>query len=395
MKKKLSIGFISEFSPKDRSFWSGIPYTAYRLLERHHTVEWVNPEISRLFIRVLKARKGLALLLGGNYDWTHALALSRYLGKRLTQKLRGQEFDVLLATAASTSLAFLDTDIPIIYLSDTTFGLIHNYYGNYSKLCRQNVNEGNLIERRALGKASAVVVASEWARRSVVDDYKISPSKAHVVQFAPNIERLPEADDIRYRRGGSMNLLFVGIDWNRKGGDIAIKTYNILKRRYPNCRLRIVGGSPRERLSDRGIEIHGLLDQAKPEDMQKLVSFYLDTDFFLLPTQAEAAGIVFAEASAFGVPSLTFDTGGVRSYVEDNVNGYVLAHDANETAFAERIISVYDSPSDYERLRKSTRLAFETRFSAERWEKSLEEILESVLEKASPRAAMPGRDNTI
>ncbi len=343
---------------------------------------------------MLKARKGLALLVGGNYDWTHALALSRYLGKRLTQRLSGQEFDLLLATAASTSLAFLDTNIPIVYLSDTTFGLINNYYGKYSNLSRQNADEGNLIEQRALEKASAVVLASEWARRSVVDDYKISPSKAHVVHFAPNIERLPEAKDIRYRRGDSMNLLFVGIDWNRKGGDIAIKTYYILKKRYPNCRLRIVGGSPKERLPDRGIEVHGLLDKAKPEDMEKLLSLYLDTDFFLLPTQAEAAGIVFAEASAFGVPSFTFDTGGVRSYVEDNVNGFVLPKDADETAFAERIISVYDSPSCYERLRKSTRLAFETKFSAERWEKSLQEIFESVLENTPTNDPIPDGDNT-
>lgn len=45
-------------------------------------------------------------------------------------------------------------------------------------------------------------------------------------------------------------------------------------------------------------------------------------NFLLLPTIAECAGIVFAEASGYGIPSITYDTGGVGTYVIDGINGF-------------------------------------------------------------------------
>ncbi|WP_270350498.1 glycosyltransferase [Ligilactobacillus salivarius] len=57
----------------------------------------------------------------------------------------------------------------------------------------------------------------------------------------------------------------------------------------------------------------------------------------LLPTRAECAGIVFNEASAFGVPSLSVDTGGVADYVKNNINGYRMPLSANGEDFALKI----------------------------------------------------------
>ena len=63
-------------------------------------------------------------------------------------------------------------------------------------------------------------------------------------------------------------------------------------------------------------------------------------DLFLLPTRAECAGIVFAEASAFGLPIFTYDTGGVSDYVINGKNGYRLSLNSTGKDFACMIETV-------------------------------------------------------
>ena len=56
----------------------------------------------------------------------------------------------------------------------------------------------------------------------------------------------------------------------------------------------------------------GFLNKNIPEQYQKLITIMGRCNLFLLPTKAECAGIVLCEASAFGLPIFTFDTGGLE-----------------------------------------------------------------------------------
>ncbi|TSA49979.1 MAG: glycosyltransferase [Sphingobacteriales bacterium] len=40
----------------------------------------------------------------------------------------------------------------------------------------------------------------------------------------------------------------------------------------------------------------------------------------MVPSRAECYGIVFAEASSYGLPSVSTDTGGVSAVVKEGVN---------------------------------------------------------------------------
>lgn len=52
---------------------------------------------------------------------------------------------------------------------------------------------------------------------------------------------------------------------------------------------------------------------------------------------AECAGIAFAEASAYGLPIFTYNTGGISNYVIDGVNGYALPVNSTELDFYRKI----------------------------------------------------------
>jgi glycosyltransferase involved in cell wall biosynthesis len=82
--------------------------------------------------------------------------------------------------------------------------------------------------------------------------------------------------------------------------------------------------------------------------MRKFIELYESADFLILPTQAEAAGIVFSEASSFGLPSITYATGGVPDYIRDHVNGICLEPGSTADQFALEIKNLLENPSEYE-----------------------------------------------
>jgi glycosyltransferase involved in cell wall biosynthesis len=362
----VSIGFVCESNPLSRKSWSGIHYTLFTILKKEYRIEWINSDPLSLKIP-LKIWVRVMRLFGKNVDWMHMLFYSRALGWATRMKLRNRKFDVLYLPAGSASLAFLKTDISIVYHSDTTFRLVHGYYREYSRLSKRNANSGEILEQRSLHKSTRIILTSDWAKRSAVEDYGVKPEKIEVIPFVPNIESIPPISEIHFGKTDSLNLLFVGADWKRKGGSKAIAIYRLLKTRYGNCRLRLVGGTPDETIDDPGIEYLGFINKNDPVALARLCSLYLDSDFFLLPTSAESSAVVYTEASAFGVPILTFDTGGVANYVEDNVNGFRFPPGTQPSVFAEVITTIYENPARFESLRRSTRQKYENEFSSTTW----------------------------
>src|SRR6185369_6657232 len=105
------------------------------------------------------------------------------------------------------------------------------------------------------------------------------------------------------------------------------------------------------------------LDKNKTEDFQQLQEILLQTDFLLLPTRAECAGVVFSEASAYGIPSIATETGGVRTYVQDGVNGYALPFVANANDYAETISNLYYDKSGLKELKKTCREYYDSKLN--------------------------------
>ena len=104
--------------------------------------------------------------------------------------------------------------------------------------------------------------------------------------------------------------------------------------------LHFVGCQPPYEIKDENIKFYGFLNRNIPEQAQKMISLREQADIFILPTRAECAGIVFCESSAYGIPSITFDTGGIGDYVLNGENGYRLPMGSNPDDFANKILEV-------------------------------------------------------
>jgi glycosyltransferase involved in cell wall biosynthesis len=147
-----------------------------------------------------------------------------------------------------------------------------------------------------------------------------------------------------------------------------------LRRRGIGAQLTIVGMSPPEGVP-AGITIIPPLNKARLADRELLACLYRESHFFILPTRAEGYGIVFAEAAAHALPSLSFRLTGVESSVLDGVSGTLLEPGANAEQFADVIEHYLSRSREYQRLCRSARNFYETEAN---WPRASREMLDII-----------------
>jgi glycosyltransferase involved in cell wall biosynthesis len=114
-------------------------------------------------------------------------------------------------------------------------------------------------------------------------------------------------------------------------------------------------------VSKRTVEGRGLLSE-----------LLRSSHFLILPTRAECSAIVFCEASAFGLPIVTTDTGGISTYVRHDVNGIRFPLSADAEEYSERIYRLFHDRSAYEAMSLNGWNEFQSRLN---WESSVTSLL--------------------
>jgi glycosyltransferase involved in cell wall biosynthesis len=183
---------------------------------------------------------------------------------------------------------------------------------------------------RCYARATACAFMSHWAARSAIEDYGVSPEKAHVVGVGRNYNPpCPERD------WSSPRALFVGLDWERKNGPAVVRAFARLRERWPHARLDVVGAHPP--LQTPGVHGHGRLSLADPRERAQVEALFAQATFFVMPSLHEPAGIVYAEAQAAGLASIATTAGGARTIVGD-AGIFVDPHD--EDAIAQAMLAL-------------------------------------------------------
>ena len=132
------------------------------------------------------------------------------------------------------------------------------------------------------------------------------PVKIYVLPFGASVAIEHTMQDVeawakkkRQERQRGCNLLFLGVDWIRKGGPLAIEAAKILNGRGVPTTLTVVGCQPPVEVPDF-VRVLGFISKSTAEGRGRIKELLQESDFLILPSEAEAAGVVFCEASAFG-----------------------------------------------------------------------------------------------
>lgn len=377
----MKIGFASRLSPLDKKTWSGTSYYTWQQIKKYNEVEIFNFKWTWFLREWLTMQKSLnRKFFKKNTAVEFLKSYARFFSKQLQKELKKRPVDVLFVSASSQLVAYLETDIPIIYMTDATFQQLQGYYPNFSNLAAYNIKQGIELDKKAFQKINHFMLASEWSKNSAVNDYGIEAEKISVVPCGANLDKIPDLSEINKGSSGQCNLLFLGVEWERKGGEIALETFRLLKQKGVSPHLHIIGCVPPHDLSDeKDITIIPFFDKNKNEDFQQLHRIFLQTDFLLLPTRAECAGVVFSEASSYGIPSITTDTGGVTTYVKNGVNGFVFPLESGADLYAEKIKWLMAVRQELKGLKASTRKYYEENLNWDLWGIQFQKIAERLV----------------
>ncbi len=347
----MRLAFVSIHDPEDPKQWSGIPYFILSELRRRGIdVEVIAPERSQLRYRFLPQRI-LSKVTGTNLHIDRRpLALDHYAAQ-IKARLKDGRFDAVFSPS-SIPISRLDAKIPVLYWTDAVIeGMLGYYSGSFARMSASELKIAHDQEKSALDHASYAVFASTWAAEMVKSLYKAPPDKVRVIEFGANLFADHDAAEIarwnEKRLAQHCVLLFIGVDWNRKGGALAFEAARLLNERGIKTVLKVVGCDAPDAPF---VERLGFISKGTDDGRRRIEQLLATSTFFVMPTRAEAAGIVFCEAAAFGLPVVTTRTGGVESYVKDGQTGYCLPMTAPGSAYADVIAETLADPDKYRRL---------------------------------------------
>lgn len=202
--------------------------------------------------------------------------------------------------------------VPHFLYTDHTYLANRRYAGN-QKQALPVPPEWREMERNLYRQAAGTFTSSDFAARSVVEDYEIQPSRVLGVHSGINTP-LPATIDFSRRTGH--RILFVAVEWERKGGPELYEAFSNLGSAFPNAELHIVGCKPP--ISHPRVFLHGRIPIAQVAD------HYAAADVFCLPSRVDPSASVLAEAAAFALPVVATLVGGNAERVIDGETGFLV-----------------------------------------------------------------------
>jgi len=172
------------------------------------------------------------------------------------------------------------------------------------------------LERELYRNAHTVFTRSAHVSASLTDSYGCDPARVVCVGAGANA-RVPGAlEPATARSASGQEILFVGVDWQRKGGPELASAFAQVRQRHPRATLTVVGCTPA--LDLPGCRVLGRC----PVD--EVHHHYERADVFCLPTRREPFGVAFVEALHHGLPVVGTRIGAVPDLVEHGHNGFLV-----------------------------------------------------------------------
>ena len=380
--EKLKVAYLSPRDPRSKLSWSGTMfYMNESMMQNVGEVYVLGPYDPPVITFILKVyRKILKFLFRKNFNFAYSSLLTFSAARFFDRQIKSCNPDVIVAVSSTPFTSKLRTSLPIIIIDDINFSQLLNYYDNYSNLPDRSIKIGHELTSKAYKKSAAVVFSSEWSKKSTIDVYDIPEEKIHVISFGANLDKIADRSEALHKKiSGEVKLLFIGVDWYRKGGYIAFEALKDLNSQNIPVTLTVCGCVPPDKFRHDKMKIIPFLNKNNPEDFTQLFKIYLETHFLIIPTRADCTPIVFCEANSFGVPVVTTDTGGVSAVIEDGINGILHQVDDDGFKYAETIKYYYNNPKAYNELVQNSRNTFENRLNWISWGHSIKKLSEKIL----------------
>ncbi|MGQ0634373.1 MAG: glycosyltransferase family 4 protein [Planctomycetaceae bacterium] len=365
------------YDPFDRRTWSGSSYQVFsRLRDRGCLHRAFGVEVSRLNQLWLKLR----FVHPNRSIWRNHYYMSRAYREGLTRvvarRLRADDFDHDFFVLGAMF------DIPSLRAGRAKCFSYHD--GNLAQglkspyapkgLSARRIDEGLSFERRIYLQTDRIFAMSEYLRRSFIEDFDVSPERVSVVGAGINLDEIPET--VIGKRYDAKAILFIGVDFPRKGGPILLQAFRRVRDVHPDATLHIVGppvlSIPLELAG--GVTFHGFLNKSNPGDAAKLSTLFRECSLFVLPSLYEPFGIAPLEAMVHQIPAVVSRGWALRESVVPGVTGEHVEPGSVDD-LAERLIELLRSPDTLKRWGSAARESVLAKFT---WSHVVSRIIQEI-----------------
>jgi glycosyltransferase involved in cell wall biosynthesis len=171
------------------------------------------------------------------------------------------------------------------------------------------------IHKQVLNSQKYVIGLTNTVIEEISNDYGVPRSKLKKgrLPFSVDLDLFAPSPD---RKDGTLKILFVGGDFQRKGGDVLLNWF--VKLNSSQVHLTLV--TSQHQGDFENVTIQTQIQYGQPEH----VKLFKDHDIFVLPTKCDAYPSVIGEAACAGLAVLTTKYAlGAAEIIQDGVNGYI------------------------------------------------------------------------
>ena len=354
--------------PKQKAGLCGAGYHLAKTLESQSThLDYLGPleEIKPSLGHKLKWHLNRKLFNKDYFYFLEPSVLEKYSAQVLP-KLAKFNSNVVLCPENSIPLSYLECKQPMVLWTDAPLCASVDFYPWLSNLAKETRDRLYAMEKLALERCALLIFLSDWAAQTAIETYGINPAKVAVVPWGANLETNRDFEDINNiveaKNNECCKLLFIGVDWIRKGGDIACKIAEELNSRGIETELTVVGCEP-EALLPSYVKKLGFIPKHTREGLNKINKLFAESHFLVLPSRADFSPHVFCEANSFGLPCIGTQVGGISTLIKHDLNGKTFSLNASIAEYCTYIASLMNNYKDYKQLARSSFNEYQTRLN--------------------------------
>ena len=333
----------------------GLPYNffkaakQYELIDKAISLDYQKLKYWKLiwnFIQLLKYGKPQG------FQWSEV-----YANKLIKQikYLEDEELNILSIYPLLPSYPWPEKWDVDFYIDATILQILNEY--RLSNLI-SNSYRSQIINREKLNyvRANRIICRSNWAIQSLIKDYKIDKSKISFVPGGANLDitKIDRRELLSFPPKPSLNnpivVGFIGLDWERKGGNFLIKLADTFYEKNIPFEIRVIGPKHNTVPNHPCLKYVGFIDKFLNLDLfiKELKSWHFGTLF----SKAEAFGISNRECLILGVPVICHDIGGISSTLPKSNFGKMFHANPSSLIVYSWLMDIFNPYEKYLTLRR-------------------------------------------
>jgi glycosyltransferase involved in cell wall biosynthesis len=343
--------------PLDKRTWSGLSYSFFSELHRRgglHRAFTVEPKRLPKLLYMLRNvhvdRKRWRKQFYMDPGYRHSLTAA------LRREMRTTDFEhdfVQIGAMFNSAEASGGKTRSFSYSDSSVAEAIRSPYAPKG-LGARRIDRVIAYEKQIYHGMARVFTCGNYLRESLIKDYDLPPERVVAIGAGVVLDEFPEVG--APKRYDTQEILILGADFRRKGGWELLRALRIVRQKYPETQLHIVGPSTLKIPTDLmgGVVFHGYLDKAKPDDWERLKYIFSRCSLFALPSLYEPFGVAPLEAMAHQIPCVVSNIGALGETVTPGKTG-ALVDPGSVEDLAETLSGLLSDPNKLQQMGQAGR----------------------------------------